>query len=326
VSNVGSGIPEEFRSRIFQRFAQADSSDTREKGGTGLGLSICKAIVDRHSGHIDYESKPDQRTVFYFDLPMWRANPQPRKISHSIDRVLICEDNPDVAAILEGLLQQEKLSSDIAVSAATARDYLQQHNYGVLLLDLTLPDMDGIDFLRELRSQDGTRHLPIIVISGRADAGKQLFNGSGVSVVDWLQKPLDTRRFRQALRRSLFHCNRPTVLHVEDDMDMVQITKLLIKDTAEYHYVPSLSQARDYLNNPDHTVDLVILDLNLTDGSGVELFNDIKGRCPVVVLSGNEPGENVTTQAAAALTKSKTSSEQLLSTIKHILDRSQEEL
>jgi PAS domain S-box-containing protein len=326
VSNIGNGIPEEFRSRIFQRFAQADSSDTREKGGTGLGLSICKAIVDRHSGHIDYESKPDQRTVFYFDLPAWQASPQPQLTSHCIERVLICEDNPDVAAILEALLQQEKLSSDIAVSAAAAREYLQQHNYGVLLLDLTLPDMNGIDFLRELRSQDDTRHLPIIVISGRADEGKQLFNGSGVSVVDWLQKPLDTRRFRQALRRSLFHCSRPTVLHVEDDMDMVQITKLLIKDTADYHYVPSLSQAREYLNDPGNCVDLVILDLNLTDGSGVELFNDIKGRCPVVILSGNEPGENVTAQAAAALTKSTTSSEQLLSTIKRILDQSQEEL
>jgi response regulator of citrate/malate metabolism len=147
-----------------------------------------------------------------------------------------------------------------------------------------------------------------------------------VSVVDWLQKPLDTNRFRQAVRRSLLHCKRPTVLHVEDDMDMVQITKLLIKDTADYHFVPSLWQARDYLNDPEQAVDLVILDLNLTDGSGLELLNDIQGRCPVVVLSSDDPGEKVTTQATAALTKSKTSSEQLLSTIKRILDQSQEAL
>lgn len=69
VRDHGSGIPEEFRGRIFQRFAQADSSDTREKGGTGLGLSITKVIVEKHGGHIDYRSEPGTGTEFFFDLP-----------------------------------------------------------------------------------------------------------------------------------------------------------------------------------------------------------------------------------------------------------------
>jgi signal transduction histidine kinase len=80
VSDRGSGIPEEFRNRIFQRFAQADSSDTREKGGTGLGLSICKAIVERHHGYIHYQSEPGSGTVFYFDLPQWQAQSQQQAV------------------------------------------------------------------------------------------------------------------------------------------------------------------------------------------------------------------------------------------------------
>ena len=72
VKDSGRGIPTDFRSRIFQRFAQADSSDTREKGGTGLGLSITKAIVERHGGSIDFASEEGAGAEFFFDLPEWR--------------------------------------------------------------------------------------------------------------------------------------------------------------------------------------------------------------------------------------------------------------
>lgn len=69
VTDHGCGIPEEFRSRIFEKFAQADSSDTRQKGGSGLGLSICKAIVEKMNGRIDYVSQLNVGTSFYFELP-----------------------------------------------------------------------------------------------------------------------------------------------------------------------------------------------------------------------------------------------------------------
>ena len=70
VVDNGSGIPADFRDRIFQRFAQVDSSDRRRKGGTGLGLSICKSIIVEHQGAIDFFSEPGQGCEFYFDLPL----------------------------------------------------------------------------------------------------------------------------------------------------------------------------------------------------------------------------------------------------------------
>jgi len=76
VRDFGRGIPDEFRSRMFERFAQADSSDTREKGGTGLGLNVAKAIVERHGGSLDYVSEVGVGTEFYFDIPA-HAGPQP---------------------------------------------------------------------------------------------------------------------------------------------------------------------------------------------------------------------------------------------------------
>jgi signal transduction histidine kinase len=70
VIDRGEGIPEEFHDRIFQRFAQADGSDSRKKSGTGLGLSICKAIIEKHRGHISFRSTPGVGSEFYFELPV----------------------------------------------------------------------------------------------------------------------------------------------------------------------------------------------------------------------------------------------------------------
>jgi signal transduction histidine kinase len=70
VSDQGAGISEEFRARIFQKFAQADGSNTRQHGGTGLGLSICKTLVERMHGEIGFTSVPGQGSTFYFSLPL----------------------------------------------------------------------------------------------------------------------------------------------------------------------------------------------------------------------------------------------------------------
>jgi len=73
VTDHGRGIPPEFQGNVFERFAQADSSSTRERGGTGLGLSISRAIVERHRGRIGFTSEPGVATIFFFDLPEWGA-------------------------------------------------------------------------------------------------------------------------------------------------------------------------------------------------------------------------------------------------------------
>jgi len=264
VQDHGPGIPEHFRDRIFQRFAQADGSDSREKGGTGLGLSISKAILERHEGGIGYESEAGQGTLFYFRLPILEERQEAQETKGP--RALVCEDNWDVAHILEGMLKTEGLACDLAATVEAARSLLGTHAYRLMLLDLSLPDGDGLQFLLDLRSDPATRDLPVIVVSGRAQEGKAALSSNTLPLVDWLQKPVDRNRLTMALRQALHGSHNPRILHVEDDLDIVQLTQELVEGIAEFTHVVSKMDALKCLATQDF--DLVILDLGLPDGSG----------------------------------------------------------
>jgi len=309
VQDHGRGIPDEFCSRMFQRFAQADSSDTREKGGTGLGLSVSKAIVERLGGVIDYVSELGVGTDFFFELPAWQEVPSVASQAKTRPLLLVCEDNSDVAQVFAQMLENEGFASDIATSAAGAKTLLTQRRYRALLLDLSLPDQDGLALIRELRQQDGTRDLPIVVVSGRANEGRAAWDGDALAVVDWLQKPVDETRLVRAVRHALAGNARPSILHVEDDPDVVQITKTLLDATANYSHAATLREARQRLSGENF--DLILLGLELPDGSGLNLLAELKGGVPVVIFSGHESDSSVKDQVVAALVKSRASNEQL---------------
>lgn len=317
IRDFGRGIPEAFKDRMFQRFSQADSSDTREKGGTGLGLSISKAIVECHHGMIDCHSEVGQGSEFFFTLPVYEQ--QPAVIIDEVPRLLICEDNPDVALILADLLAREGLHSDIAYSAAEAMTKLAENNYRVMLLDLTLPDMDGMELLYVLRKQPQFSHLPIIIVgSSLPSSGSENWTGEALAIVDWLQKPIDRRKLTDALHRSLRHgVNEASILHVEDELDVIQITQMLVENIASYSYATTLAHARQLLTHQHF--DLLLLDMTLPDGNGLELLPYVGADCQVLVFSGQETSHAVSKQVAAALTKSKTSNERLLATIKKLI-------
>ena len=296
VRDRGEGIPESFHAHILGRFAQADATDSRERGGTGLGLSISKAIVERHGGTIGFESTLGVGTTFYFSVPKLAAPSVPTFDARNPAAVLICEDNADVAHILIALLEER--------------------DYRLLLLDLTLPDGDGLSVRSALRENPRTRTLPVIVVSGRADDGRAQAGGA-LSVVDWIQKPIAEARLRRALRLALGDDAQPRVLHVEDDLDVVQVVKGILQGTCDYRYVTGVAAARRILETT--RFELVILDLSLPDGSGIELLEDLKGRSPVLVFSGQRPPTAVSKAISAALTKSTTSNEQLLATVRRVL-------
>lgn len=319
VRDSGQGIPKAFRSRIFQPFAQADSSDTRQKGGTGLGLSITKAIVERHGGTIDFSSEEGKGTEFFFEIPLSQQQPD-RTLPIRRPVLLICEPDAELGRHLAELLEQDGLDSDLAVTAAAALEMLAAKRYRAVIVDPDLPDMDGPTLIQRVRENDATRNLPVVMVSGHAQEDRLRWDAQALPPVSWLGNPRDGESVRQAIREALdggFSCR---VLHVEDDLDTSQVVEALLEgEGIDYRFVTSLTAARDALAK-EH-FDLLLLDVNLPDGSGLELLNEITPDTKVIVFSVQELGPLLRQRVTEALVKATTSNERLLTMIRRVIGR-----
>lgn len=322
VSDHGSGIPEDFRRHIFQKFAQADSSDTRMKGGTGLGLSITKAIVEQMGGSIGFNSKTNVLTTFFVEFPLLQENKNVVSTPFEVDnrkRVLICEDDHDVATLLRMMLEQAGLRADITYDAANAKLMLAEYQYAAMTLDLELPDQKGASLIRELRSARETVNLPIIVISANIEKGHKELQYQSFCVIDWIDKPIDQGRLEVALKQAVAHahCSRPEILHVEDDLDVCRVVNMLAGGIANIESALTVAAARHMLQAKKY--DLAILDVELPDGSGLELLPQLNSAIPpipVMIFSAQEVPMEVVRQVEKSLVKSRTDNKQLLATIK----------
>jgi len=206
VSDHGPGIPPEFQGRIFQKFSQADSSDRRAKGGTGLGLSISKAIVEKHGGSMTFETEVGKGTTFTVDLPermtVLQTAPVPAAGARTKPRAIVCDDEPNVSEIIRHVLERDGFEVDLASSLGEARDLLRGRSFDLLTLDFILPDGNGIEFLRELRREEKTKALPVLLISPLASSARDIA-GDGLRPVEFLEKPIDLPRLSAAARGSL---------------------------------------------------------------------------------------------------------------------------
>lgn len=199
VNDKGPGVNEEFRNRIFQKFSQADSSDTRQKGGTGLGLAICKEMIEQMGGKIGFDSVVGQGASFYFEFPYEVTDKLNReKVKNIVNqtRILIIEDEEAFADYLKGRFEGRDFSVDIAADGNRALELLQIRPYDLITLDLFLPDMHGIEILKDLRSREqslGTKvPVPVVIISTDPEDGKKRMPEYLIDskAIYWIQKPM----------------------------------------------------------------------------------------------------------------------------------------
>jgi PAS domain S-box-containing protein len=324
VTDQGPGIPAEFRSRIFQKFSQADSSDTRQKGGTGLGLAITKELVERMGGRIGFESEEGKGASFYFLLPLCsdnNASPTTgRHVPATADGapwILVVEDEPDIAKLLSMLLTRAGYNVDTAANGTQALQALKQSRYAAMTLDLMLPDIGGLEIIRQVRDTPETADLPIVVVSAKMEEGRLAINGD-FGGIDWLAKPIDENRLLSSVERQLPAENgqRLRGLHVEDDADMHQVIRAMVGGRCEFELATSLAAAR--MRVEQEHFDVVVLDLGLPDGSGWDLLPLLRTRLPaarIVILSGSEMSPDESGKVEAALLKSRVSSQDLLNAL-----------
>jgi len=200
VADHGPGIPEGFKARVFETMPPVAAAGERVNGGMGLGLNVVKQIVVRHGGDVGCEDVPGSGTLFYIDLPTWNARlPQSDAQQSGGTPILVCEDEPDAAEILCEHLRRSGFAPDVAGTAGAAERAAAHKLYAAVLVDLRLPDGDGITLIQRLRAQWRYRNTPIVVVSATPEIGAQDARAASLRVLEWMRKPVDFDRLNRLL-------------------------------------------------------------------------------------------------------------------------------
>jgi len=176
VSDTGIGMVPEVRQRLFQVFSQADSSMTRRFGGSGLGLAISQKLVNCMGSEIGVESTPGRGSVFTFDLELSVAS-APVEVTHSPfgdttmplqGRVLVVEDDRVNQMVIKLMIKKMGLTCEIVADGVTAVERAFQEKWNLVLMDVQMPGIDGLEATRRIRSQPNGKSLAIIALTANA--------------------------------------------------------------------------------------------------------------------------------------------------------------
>ena len=212
VSDTGLGIPQDRLPALFAKFVQVDSSNTRRFGGTGLGLSICRDLATLMGGQINVESILGEGSRFTVTLAIPRVGdamdefePEDDGLSHPAAlqplKVLAAEDNTVNQLVLRTLLQQIGVETTVVENGRRAVEAWNTEHWDVILMDIQMPEMDGVTAAQAIRAAEtttGRRRTPIIALSANA-MSHQVAEYLAAGMDSHVAKPIDVRKLFSAL-------------------------------------------------------------------------------------------------------------------------------
>ncbi|PHY14235.1 hybrid sensor histidine kinase/response regulator [Caulobacter sp. B11] len=209
VRDTGMGIAPDQQEAIFQRFVQLDGSSTRTAGGIGLGLAICRQLADQMQGSLGVQSQPGQGAQFDLRIPMpaveapAEASPTEHDNRAAPAALLVVDDNPTNRRILAALLEPFGVRCGFATNGQEAIEAWRAQPWDMILMDIHMPGMDGVDAARSIRLEEagqGLRRIPIIAVTASVLSHESAqYRAAGMD--DVLAKPIETASLASTLDR-----------------------------------------------------------------------------------------------------------------------------
>ena len=322
VEDTGVGIPKDKQQIVFEAFQQADGSISREFGGTGLGLSIAREYAKLLQGAISLESEVGKGTTFTLTLPAMLKQildltpssapqsgtkpiaplkkPQVFSVATEVedDRalivpgekvILIIEDNADLAQSTMDVTRGMGFKALVALTGHDGLELAAKFIPTGILLDLVLPDMNGMELLRELKSTRELRHIPVHIFSSKERDNSY----RAVGAIGYFQKPVNEIDIQNAVDNLMAVSEKypKRLLIVEDDETQREAIRDLLDsgDDVQITGVSSQDQAIAEIETGEY--DAAIIDLGLKGGSGYDICRFIKEqhvKLPVIIYTGRE--------------------------------------
>ncbi|QNF31656.1 PAS domain S-box protein [Adhaeribacter swui] len=264
VTDTGIGIASNKINTIFESFVQANTDTARKYGGSGLGLTICKNLVELQGGQIWVKSKPGKGTTFTFEITYAKVHQEPVTLENTpqIDysslsacKVLLAEDNAINQFMAESILHGWGVTVDIANNGKEAMALHEQANYDLILMDIQMPVMDGVEATRLIRQMvDPVKaQIPIIALTANALKGdSEIYLQAGMD--DYMSKPYEEEKLFLKIAQNIRHSNlviepeseatkpetKPSMLPVENQYNLSLIQNLAKGDQSFVNQMVSM--------------------------------------------------------------------------------------
>lgn len=222
VADTGIGMSEEQQCHIFESFRQGDDSTTRRFGGSGLGLTISRELARKMGGDLSCESTPGRGSIFRFTASLgWAAVDSAHRVPIAAPadcseartgRILLAEDNEINARLAVRLLEKAGHTVRLAKNGAQAVQEFRNGNWDLVLMDVQMPILDGVEATSQIRQLPRGRSTPVIALTANAMAGdRERYLSIGMD--DYLSKPLDPRQLLAKIQQIL--CKQPAFQDAE---------------------------------------------------------------------------------------------------------------
>jgi PAS domain S-box-containing protein len=296
VHDTGPGIKQADQSRLFIEFQQLDAALTKKHPGTGLGLALTKRIVDAQGGSVGVRSEPGAGSVFHAILP--RRSPMKTQVPPALTQLehrpgmtslLVIEDDLNDQSFLVRTLVEAGYAVEAVSTGSQAMARFRARHFDAVLLDLLLPDMNGLEVLEAIRRESGDREVPVIVVTVVADA----VSIAGLSVLEVLVKPVDSAALLSALARAgVVPGGSGVVMVVDDDVQLLGLVAAKL-EVLGYAAVCEQDGLAALLAAERARPSAVILDLLMPGMNGFEFLERFRSRLqnrdvPVIVWTGKD--------------------------------------